>query len=302
MKRWIWSSIAIVSNGCHVPSPPRAEAPRPGAVATDAPRRIGGFDLPESARWDERADVYLVSNIGGAPFAEDDDGWIASVAPDSGVVRRLVDGATPDVRLDSPRGLALLGDTLYVADLGTVRGFDRTTGAVRGAWPIDGAVMLNDVVADGDALYVSDSGMPPARQPAGAHHAIYRLVPATGAITTVMRGADLGRPNGLVIHDGALWVATYATGVLGRVCGDAICDAGKLPGGGLDGLAITADGTWFASSQETNAVYAGAPGGSWRVIASDLAAPADLGWDATRARLLVPLLEQGELAIIPVGR
>lgn len=274
---------------------------QPGAAPAVVPA-VTGFDLPESALWDERADVYLVSNIAGEPFAEDDDGWIARVSPDGVLLGRLVDGAGAEVRLDSPRGMAIVGDTLYLADLHTVRGFDRRTGAVRSAWPIDGAVLLNDVVADGDALFVSDSGLPPDRQPAGAMHAIYRIELGTGAVSTVIAGRDLGRPNGLAMHDGALWVATYAGGALGRLCGAAICDLAALPAIGLDGIVIAGDGTWYVASQGSNGIYAGTPGGPWRTISDRLGAPADLGWDARRGRLLIPELEAGALTITAVGR
>src|SRR5689334_13014804 len=96
---------------------------RPAAVA-----RVEGLSLPESVLWDEASDVYLVSNLGPNPLAVDDDGWIARVSPETGKVERFIDGTRAEVKLDSPRGMAIVGERLYVADLGSVRMFDRKSG------------------------------------------------------------------------------------------------------------------------------------------------------------------------------
>ena len=40
----------------------------------------------------------------------------------------FINGADDDITLNAPKGLALQGDTLWVADIDVVRGFDVTTG------------------------------------------------------------------------------------------------------------------------------------------------------------------------------
>lgn len=257
--------------------------------------RVPGLSLPESALWDPEADVYLVSNIGGEPFAADDNGYIARISPEGRLVDRWIDGAAPDVTLHSPRGLALVGERLFVADLSVVRVFDRRSGKPLGEIAVPGAVMLNDLAARGDKVLATDSGLPPAKQPAGASHGVYEIDPG-GAVTPLLAAPDLGRPNGLAVVGGAIWIATYGSGELARLCGAALCDRQKLPAGGLDGIVVDGE-SWYVSSWEGEAVYAGRPGGPWRAIVEKAPGSADLGWDAKRRRLLIPRLEAGELEI-----
>lgn len=89
----------------------------------------GGLMTPESALHDPAADVYLVFDIDGNPSARDGNGFISRVAPD-GSIRELkwIDGAREGVTLNAPKGMALRGNTLLVADLDAIRLFDRASG------------------------------------------------------------------------------------------------------------------------------------------------------------------------------
>jgi hypothetical protein len=284
------------------PPPPPAVGP---VAVTEAAIRVTGFELPESVLWDDRADVYLVSSVAGEPRVQDDNGFISRVSPDGKTVERWIDGAAPDVVLDSPRGMALAGELLYVTDLERVRLFDRTTGAPRGTWDLPAATMLNDAVTDGSDLYVSDTGLPPGVEPIGPH-AVWKL--ALGGDkppkpVALIRAPDLGRPNGLALRGSELWVATYGSGELFRLDAAGVPqDRETLPGGALDGLVILPDGTFYVSSWERKVVYAGRPGGPWKVAIDGVNAPADIGWDAKRDRLLVPLFEDGAIEIRAVSR
>src|SRR5690606_27487599 len=87
-------------------------------------------------------------------------GFISRITPD-GVVATLkwIESGKNKVKLDSPKGMAILDDRLWVADIDDVRIFDRKTGAPMGEVKIPGASDLNDLtVVDGRVL-VSDTGM-----------------------------------------------------------------------------------------------------------------------------------------------
>jgi sugar lactone lactonase YvrE len=156
--------------------------------------------------------------------------------------------------------------------------------------------MLNDVAGNGDKVLVTDSGLPAAKQPADAKHGIYEVDPASGTVRPLLAATDLGRPNGVAVVEGEIWIATYGSGELYRLCGAEICDRQNLPAGGLDGIVV--DGNLlYVSSWEGEAIYAGRPGGDWKPIVQRVPAAADIGWDGKRRRLLIPKLEAGELAI-----
>jgi hypothetical protein len=62
----------------------------------------------------------------------------------------------------------------------------------------------------------------------------------------------------------------------------------RLPTAELDGLARGEDGAFLVSSWAGGAIYRLAPAGKTTVVLEGLEAPADLGFDTKRGRLLIP--------------
>ena len=122
---------------------------------------VAGFSTPESVLHDSTQDIYFVSNINGSPTAKDNNGFISRVRPDGAVENlKFIEGGRAGVTLNAPKGLALLGDTLWVADIDMVRAFNARTGAVIDSVKLDSAVFLNDVaVAATGAIYITDTGI-----------------------------------------------------------------------------------------------------------------------------------------------
>jgi hypothetical protein len=194
------------------PPPPR---PRTAGKAT-------GLDIPESARYDAAASRWYVSNTAG-PFLEKNGRGFISIMDDSGRVQEkqwIVHGRN-GVTLHAPTGLALAGDTLWVADVDVVRGFDRTNG--RPVATVDlasmGAVFLNAVAVGGDgAIYVTDTDMrgdaQGVLQKAGAGR-VYRIAPGE-APRVALQHARLANPNGIA------WQAAERRFVIVPFGGDTI--------------------------------------------------------------------------------
>src|SRR5205807_742479 len=77
-------------------------------------------------------------------------------------------GSAPAPAPDAPKGFAIVGDTLYVADITVVRRFDAKTGKQKDDIKIPGATFLNDLAADGaGGAWVSDTGMDASFKPTG---------------------------------------------------------------------------------------------------------------------------------------
>jgi hypothetical protein len=279
-----------------LPSAVPAE-PAPGDAPASKPTlQIDKLSAPESVLYDERADLYLVSNINGSPFAKDRNGFIAQVSP-TGEIRTLkwIDGSRAQSELNAPKGMAFLGDTLYVADLDTVRAFDRKSGAAKKSIPIPGALFLNDIAAGTDRIFVSDTSVTEGFKPAGTA-AIYE-VRADGTVKPVFRGNELAGPNGLAMRGDELWAVTFGGAELYRVNPTGKQPGTKLPKGKLDGLVILPDGTFLVSSWEASGVYAGRPGETFTLAFSGTTSPADIGFDRKRSRLLVPMLQKDRVEI-----
>lgn len=250
---------------------------------------VSQFKQPESVAHDAVADVYLVTNVAGSPFEPDGNGFISRVRSDGSVVEEQWIGG-----LDAPKGLALAGDTLYVADLTTLRRFDRRTGRALESMKVPGAGFLNDVAIGSDGtVFVSDSGIKPAPggfAPSGTA-AIYRVRPGERA-EKIAAGVTLGLPNGLAaLPTGDLLVATLdASGRLLRVRPDgSISEEARLPAGMLDGLVVLSGGELLVSSWTGSALYAVTAGEAARKVISGLESPADFAVDAGRGRLVLPL-------------
>lgn len=62
----------------------------------------------------------------------------------------------------------------------------------------------------------------------------------------------------------------------------------ELPGGQLDGVVHLADGTALVSSWKGNEIYRAPARGDASAILAGMDAPADLGYDTKRQRLLIP--------------
>lgn len=258
-----------------------------------------GFKTPESVLHDPREDRYLVSNIDGSPLGVDDTAFISRVRPDGKVENlKWIDAARADVQLDAPKGMAILGEVLYVADISKVRKFDRVSGKPLGAIEIPGATFINDLCADADGnLYASDSGIAAGFRPSGTD-AVYKIVKGT-ELTPFARDVGLGRPNGLQADAAGLWVVTFGSGELYRITGAGPREeVRRLPKGSLDGIARLGN-RLFVSSWEASAVYE-LENGEFVERVSELATPSDIAVDDKRKRLLIPLFYDNTLVIYPL--
>ena len=261
----------------------------------------GGLMTPESALHDAAGDVYLVSNINGNPSATDGNGFISRIAPD-GTIRELkwIDGAREGVTLNAPKGMALRGNTLLVADIDAIRLFDRASGKPTGTWAIDGATFMNDVaVGADDIVYATDTGIDLSSgepKPTGTA-AVYRF-DASGKPRAIAREGLQG-PNGVLAGGDGLTVVEFMSNRVLRVSSDGtISPRVSLPQGGLDGAVRLQDGTLLVSSWEANAVYRIDQQGKAEAVVRDVTAPADLGVDLKRGRLLIPQFTENRLRIV----
>src|SRR3954464_7168793 len=166
----------------------------------------GGMKVPESVKYDGDLDVFFVSNINGNPSQKDGNGFIAIVRADStNVVKMLAEsgkapaGGGKAVTLNAPKGIAIKGDTLWVADIDVVHAINKKTGASIADVAVKGATFLNDVAIGPDgAVYVTDTGIMFDAKGAITHPGVNRIFRiAGGKVTTVAEGESLRNPNGL---------------------------------------------------------------------------------------------------------
>jgi outer membrane protein assembly factor BamB len=193
----------------------------------------------ESVLFDEANNILYVSCIGGVPPTQKDkDGFIAMVSTDGKIItEKWVTG------LSAPKGMGLLGTTLFVTDIDRLVAIDTKTGKVIKSYDVKGAEFLNDVTTTADGIvYFTDSNT----------STVYKL--AMDKIETVRADTTLGGTNGITLFDGKLYLPTFMSGQVHRMdpaTGTSEKIADGIPGG--DGIERFGNG--FLVSNWNGEVY-----------------------------------------------
>lgn len=258
-----------------------------------------GFSAPERVLYDAERDRYLVSNVDGEPTAADNNGFISVLSPEGGVSElRWIQGGTTETTLHAPKGLAIINDVLYVADIDVVRRFDANSGAALGQIDLPGSTFLNGLSPSSDGhLYVSDSGPPQGTLDASGTETVYVIDAGTNQVRKLAAGA-LGRPTSLhVTRDGVIAASFGANEVYQLNASGKKRKTSTLPAGGLAG--IVQSGDWlYVTSWQASAIFRGKLGGPFELALGDLKSPSDLGFDSLRLRLLVPNFTEDKVEVI----
>jgi len=188
---------------------------------------------PESVVYDGTNNVLYVSNIGGGQGAKKDgDGFISQLSPDGKIIKlKWVTG------FDAPKGLGLMGNTLYVTDIDRIKAIDTKTGKTIQTWKVPGATYLNDVAISSDSIvYFTDS----------EKSTIHQL--RKGKLSVVLVNTSLGGTNGIYVDGNTLLLAGSESGkVYTMNIGDQSIQtvATGIPSG--DGIERYKDG-WIVSN------------------------------------------------------
>ena len=267
----------------------------------DTTRRIAvveSFVQPEAVRYDPDQDLYFVANFGtGETQANDNNGFISLLRPDGSLMALgFIAGGANGVTLHAPRGMTIVGDTLWVADNGAVRGFNRLTG--RPVASIDmtsfGAGFLNDIAAGpGGALYVTDT----------PRNRVYRIVRRTA--TLAVEDSTLNSPNGIAWDD---WNSRFVIVPYGGSHtlfawseGNSLTPFATSPGGKFDGIEVLGPNDLLVASQADTTLHRFVSGVGRPVIRTS-GRPADIALDTKRMRVAIPFIALNRVEIWQLPR
>src|SRR5690242_10469967 len=115
-------AAALLGAACKLPDKTQRSSDMPPAPPAPAAATkvlaVDGFLAPESVLYDSTQDIYFVSSIAGSGTAKDDNGFISRLRPDGAIENlKFIEGGKNGVTLNAPKGLAIVGDTLWVADI-----------------------------------------------------------------------------------------------------------------------------------------------------------------------------------------
>ncbi len=260
-----------------------------------APTKVwetAGFQNPESALPDTEAGIIYVSNVAGGPGDRDGNGYISKLGLDGKIVtEKWVTG------LDAPKGLALSGGKLFVADLDNLVEIDVASGTIVTKHAAAGAKILNDVAVDGEGrIYTSD----------WPGNAIWRL--SGGTFEKWLESEELKNPNGLFVDKDKLIVATwgamaadFSTTTPGNLltvnlADKAIANLGDgKPVGNLDGIEPFDADSFLVTDWVAGKVFQIARSGEAKELLKLGQGSADLGYIAASRTAIIPLMVDGKV-------
>ncbi|TPI25132.1 ATP/GTP-binding protein [Mesorhizobium sp. B3-2-1] len=272
------------------------------AIGIAAPAQAGelwratGLEQPESALFDAANDRIIVSNIVGNPGDADGNGYLSVLSLDGKIVtQHWTDG------MDAPKGMAISGGKLYVADITKVRVVDLASGKLVTSIVVPNAVFLNDMTSDRSGkVYVTDM----------LADTIYRIDGERPDL--FVKDPLLASPNGVFADGGRLIVASWGKGIKadfstaepGGLLSVDLASKTVTPLAGaqrfadLDGIVAIGD-TIYATAYMTGTLYRYRTGGTPEAVAHFKPGSADIGTDG-KSILYVPLMNEGEVAALKI--
>jgi sugar lactone lactonase YvrE len=233
------------------------------------------FRVPESVFLDTKNDILYVANIDGKSDQKDGKGFISKLGRDGKVVTlEWVSG------LNAPKGMGVVKNNLYVADLTAVAVIDITSGKIVATHEIEGAKFLNDVTTDEKGnVYISDSGT----------GKIYQIQ-NNGKPELFFESADLKRVNGLLSLKDALYVADAGTGINYKLTADKKLSKFSETSPGADGIVMIGKEGYIVSSWGGEVFFVDASGKSQKMLDTKdkKLNSADIAYDTKSKTVFIP--------------
>ncbi|HKG05983.1 MAG TPA: amine dehydrogenase large subunit [Pedobacter sp.] len=229
------------------------------------------INLPESVLPDTKAGVLYVAIMGNSADAKDGIGGIGKLGLDGKVINlEWVTG------LNSPKGMAIYKDKMYVADITDVVVIDIPKAKVLQTIPITDAGFLNDVtVSDKGIVYVSDSKTKKIHRITGGKDEVYM--------------ENIDGINGLKAVGDDLYIAGGGKNLLKADAAKSMIKIAGLPQGG-DGIEPIGNGDFVFSAWGGYIYYVYADGRNELLLDTHLQKinTADIGYDPVKKIVYVP--------------
>jgi DNA-binding beta-propeller fold protein YncE len=263
--------------------------------------QVAGLQSPHSFLADPDSNSYFISNMNGDGQARDNNGFITKLSGNGEIIAfKFIQGGLGPVTLHAPKGMAIVGQVLYVADLEAVRTFDKTTGKPLDSIPIpdrkaaragESVSVPAGIAADTQGrLYVTDQGA----------DAIYRIDTApTLKLSTFIADKDLAGPSGVAVHPktGNILVVSWDSGKVFEITPEGA--KSELVSNGfftarfqnLGGVDFDRWGNMYVADTTKGKIWRMMPNKKFQVIAEYLPTPRGVGIDRQNHLILVPYQE-----------
>ena len=267
-------------------------------------RKVGetpNLQGPESARYDRDLDVWFVSNINGTPLQKDNNGYISRLRPDgTPYTIKFIEGGKKGVTLNAPKGLAINGDTLWVADIDVARAFNKRTGALIANVNARARFLNGATVGPDGAIYMTDTGVLFGSKGEVSHPGpdqVFRIT--RGGAKAVLTSPKLEGPNGITWDSRQrrfVIVSFLGKGIYGWKPGDKDVESIGSGPGQQDGVVFLPDGRLLVTSWTDSSLFV-LENGQARKVVPKVPSPADIDVDPKDSRVAVPLLLENRVEL-----
>lgn len=257
-----------------------------------------GILHPESIVYSVQHEAFFVSNVAsGNPVETKPVGYLSKISKDGKVINaKWITG------LHAPKGIAIVGDNLYVTDVTRVHKISISKSKIMKTFAVKDSKFLNDAVADAKGnVYVSDM----------LSNIIYRI--QNDKLAVWMQDPKLESSNGLftdgkehllVVRWGTgLDPKTFATKVPGDMAVVPLAKAGEITlnkeiQGNLDGITVDASGLLWISDWMNGDIFTMDKKGTVRKMFNLGQGAADLSFAKDLNLLMVPQMNQSKIIFI----
>jgi sugar lactone lactonase YvrE len=269
---------------------------------------VDSLDAPEAARFDPELGVYFVSNVNGSPLTKDGNGYISRITRDGQVDSlKFIAGGRGGAKLDAPKGIAIKGDTLWVADIDAARAFDKRSGKPLAIVSLVGkAKFLNDAAVGPDgAISFTDTGVADDGKGGMGHPGPDRVFRVEGRKAAVaLEFKDKPGPNGLTWDSaGSAFVIVSFQGksIYRWAPADSAATVVAEGPGMMDGIEALGGGRFVISTWTDSSLFV-LEGDKITKLVGGLPSPADIAFDAESGRVAVPLLMENRVEFVDLKR
>ena len=145
---------------------------------------------PESVLYDRARGMVYVANVNLNPWEKDGNGFLSKLD-----LRGNIQELEWVTGFNGPKGMGILDNSLFVADIDEIVEVDLTTSQIVRRYAVEGTPTLNDITVYNGVVYISGSDS----------NKVFEL--KDGEVTEILNG-DLGRPNGLFAEPDRLLMIT----------------------------------------------------------------------------------------------
>jgi len=249
---------------------------------------LSGFNVPECALYAPASGIVYVSNIecGSEEYwADDTKGYISILGKDNRVTTdRWVD-SQPDCAIHAPKGMCLLGGSLYFTDNARLMRCTVTDGKTEVL--VSGFRQANDLATDGRDIWLSDT----------AAGKIFCISPQ-GDQREIMAPPGV---NGVTCFGGKLFGVSWDLHEVYEL--DSSGEKAPVAFGladhftNLDGIEVLDDGTFVVSDFTGNKVCTISPDRSTVHTLVEIPSPADIGLNRKDGLLYIPQFMKDKVSV-----